>query len=344
MRALFLLLASVSPLRGAVLEVRPVGALAAPPAVFAPAAALAPLPAASAPVLTAPSAATPLQPPVSAPMPAAVPGLHRLAVVGDAGTADHHQQAVADAMAAERARAPFASVLVLGDNVYQNGEPEKFDAAIRDPYRALFDGGARFFPVMGNHDVRTRGGEEQRAYWGAPRWYKASLGTVDAFALDTTILIPHHQKHAYDDALPQTEALAREMLAWLDAELGRSTARHVVVYGHHPLYVSTNEEQKVAESARLRELLEPILKKHGVKLYLSGHKHHYERSRPVDGVTHLISGAGGQLSDKPDVYPSGVAETVIKKRHFLVLEAEDDGLRVKALNKHDEVLDEFIIR
>jgi len=58
----------------------------------------------------------------------------------------------------------------------------------------------------------------------------------------------------------------------------------------------------------------------------------------------VISGAGGQLSDKPVVYPSGVAATVIQKRHFLTLEATSEGLRVRAVNKRGEVLDELVIR
>lgn len=322
MKALLLLLAAI-PSWGAILPVR--------------------FEAARAP-MAQPFLASALQPPVAAPIAADAPGLNRIAVVGDAGTADAGQRKIADAMAAERARAPFASVLVLGDNVYQNGEPAKFDAAIRDPYAALFDGGARFFPVMGNHDVRTGGGERQRAYWGAPRWYKKTIGEADVFALDTTVLLPRHQKGAYDADMPEAERLAREQLAWLDSELAKSTAKHVIVYGHHPLYVSTNEEAKVEESARLRETLEPILVKHGVKLYLAGHKHHYERSKPTNGVTHVISGAGGQLSKKKLTYPSGVSAAVIQSRHFLVLEPREDGLHVRALDKNGAVLDEFTLR
>jgi acid phosphatase len=346
-KALFLILAA-APSWGAVLPV-PFEAARAPLAVFSagPAGLSAQLSAVSAPSLPSspvPALAPALQPPVAAPLPADAPGIGRIAVVGDAGTADGHQRKIADAMAAERARAPYAAVLVLGDNVYQNGEPEKFDAAIRDPYSALFDGGARFFPVMGNHDVRTGGGEQQRAYWGAPRWYKKTIGDAEVFALDTTVLLPRHQKAAYDADLSEAERLGREQLAWLDAELARSTAKHVVVYGHHPLYVSTHDPVKVEESARLRALLEPILLKHGVKLYLAGHKHHYERSRPVGGVTHVISGAGGQLAKEPLIYHSGVAEKVIKRRHFLVLEATEEGLHIRALDKDGAVLDEFVIR
>ncbi|MDE2510082.1 MAG: metallophosphoesterase, partial [Elusimicrobia bacterium] len=167
----------------------------------------------------------------------------------------------------------------------------------------------------------------------------------DVFALDTTVFLPHHQKHAYASDFPEAERLGREQLAWLDKALGESRADHIVVYGHHPLYVSTDEEQKVEEAARLRALLEPILMKHGVKLYLAGHRHHYERSVPVGGVTHVISGSGGQLSGGDgDRHPSGVAAKVVQKRHFLMLAARPDGLHVTALDKRGAVLDEFVVR
>ncbi|MFI5346384.1 MAG: metallophosphoesterase family protein [Elusimicrobiota bacterium] len=335
---LYLALLAAAPAWSAVVPVR---FTALPPA---PTAAYGAGQAAGLPTAALPTAA-PLQVPVSAPLSASAPGIERIAVVGDAGTADSHQAHIAQAMTAEHERAPFASVLVLGDNVYQNGEPEKFDAAIREPYGPLFDGGVRFFPVLGNHDVRTGGGAAQRAYWGVPRWYRKSIGKVDVFALDTTVLLPHHQKNAYDADLPEAERLGREQLAWLDKALGESKADHVVVYGHHPMYVSTDENQKVEEAARLRALLEPILQKHGVKLYLAGHRHHYERSIPVGGVTHVISGSGGQLSGgDDDRHPSGVAAKVVQKRHFLMLEAGPDGLRVTAMDKRGGILDEFVVR
>lgn len=287
----------------------------------------------------------PLQPPIAAPVPVDAPGLARIAVVGDAGTGDAHQRAIAGAMAAERERSPFAAVLALGDNVYRHGEPAKFDGAIRDMYAALFDGGARFFPVMGNHDIRAGDGEPQRRYWGdAPRWFKKTLGDVEVFALDTTVLLPRHQQRSYKDEIPEMERLGREQLAWLDAELAKSAAKHVVVYGHHPLYVSSNEEAKAEETALLRESLEPILLKHGVKLYLSGHQHHYERSRPVDGLVHVVSGAGGgHLSRGPLSYPSGVAEKTLEERHFLVLDVGEDGIRVRALDADGKTLDDFTV-
>jgi hypothetical protein len=35
---------------------------------------------------------------------------------------------------------------------------------------------------------------------------------------------------------------------------------------------------------------------------------------------------------------------VLQKRHFLMLEARPDGLHVTALDKHGDVLDEFVVR
>lgn len=279
---------------------------------------------------------------------AALPALaaaqaRRVAAVGDPGTRGRGQRAVAAAMAAEHARAPFAAVLLLGDNVYEDGEPKWFDAALREPYAPLRAGGARFLPVLGNHDVRAGGGDAQRAFWGAARWYKTTIGPAELFAIDTTILLPENQKGAYDGRLPEIRRLAVEQLDWLDEELARSKARHRIVFGHHPLYVSTGERGKVAEAARLRARLEPILRKRRVKLYLAGHEHHYERSEPVGGVVHVISGAGGKLAWWPSLYGSGVAAKIVRRRHFLVLDFPREALRVRALGKDGRFLDEFSI-
>lgn len=247
-------------------------------------------------------------------------------------------------MADEHERAPFASVLVLGDNVYEHGEPAWFEGAIREPYAPLLAKGVRFFPVMGNHDVRAEGGKAQREYWGAPRWYKKSIGPADFFAIDTTVLLPRHQDGAYEGVLSTASRLAREQLAWLDAELARSTASHRVVFGHHPLYVTTSQLRKLAEARQLRSILEATLRKHGVALYLAGHEHHYERSEPVGGVVHVISGAGGKRSWWPLFFPSGAAERIVRRRHFLMLALSRGEVRARALGADGAVLDEFILR
>lgn len=286
----------------------------------------------------------PLQPPVGVPFAPDAPGRERVAVVGDAGTRTRGQHEVARALAAEHERAPFASVLVLGDNVYEHGEPAWFEGAIRAPYAPLFAKGVRFFPVLGNHDVRARGGGAQRAYWGAPRWYKKTIGPADFFALDTTILLPRYQDGSYDGELEEVRRLAREQLAWLDAELARSTAPYRIVYGHHPLHLTTAQPRKIYEAKLLRSILEGTLTKRGVGLYLAGHEHHYERSEPAGGVVHVISGAGGKRSWWPLFFSTGASEKVVRRRHFLVLELAGGAVRARAIDSEGAVFDEFILR
>lgn len=294
-----------------------------------------------------PAVAASLNPGAHVVLAGAAPGLTRIAVFGDAGTRLPGQYEISRALLAEHKLAPFASALVLGDNVYNKGEVENFDASIRDAYSELFGSGVRFFPVLGNHDVRTGGGEQQREYWGAPRWYSTAIGEVDVFALDTTVLLHDlpDMKRSYAGREAELAELKRLQLEWLEQALSKSTAKHKVVFGHHPFYVSTSakEPPKVVEAERMRELLEPVLKKHGVGLYLAGHQHHYERSTPQGGVTHVTSGAGGQLDDRPLFYHSGVASVLEKTRHFLILEVEGDVLRVKAQAADGRVIDEFTL-
>jgi hypothetical protein len=57
----------------------------------------------------------------------------------------------------------------------------------------------------------------------------------------------------------------------------------------------------------------------------------------------VISGAGGQLAGGSPTRLSGVAATMIARRHFLVLEPHEDGLHVRAVDKDGQAFDEFVV-
>ncbi|MFM7675816.1 MAG: metallophosphoesterase [Synechococcus sp.] len=63
----------------------------------------------------------------------------------------------------------------------------------------------------------------------------------------------------------------------------------VRVVGHHPLYSAGHYGDQPALIARLT----PLFRRHGVQLFINGHEHSYERTRPINGTTHLIMGGGG---------------------------------------------------
>jgi 3',5'-cyclic AMP phosphodiesterase CpdA len=147
--------------------------------------------------------------------------LHWL-VTGDGGSGDAKQQAVADQMAAVQQRQSVDLVIMAGDNIYNDGDLARVDAAFQRPYQALLKAGVPFHAVLGNHDIRTANGDPQLAYrpFGmGGRWYHLRRGPVQFFMLDTNV-----------------NADWSRQLPWLRSSLAASTAPWKVVVGHHPIY------------------------------------------------------------------------------------------------------------
>ncbi|MEL6355198.1 MAG: metallophosphoesterase, partial [Cyanobacteria bacterium J06627_28] len=212
--------------------------------------------------------------------------LLRFVAIGDVGTGKRGQYAVARAMARTRQTSPFSLVLLAGDNIYDNGEIEKVEAAFERPYAELLQSDVKFYAALGNHDVRTRQGEDEIAYPGynmAGRYYSFSRhfteDSIQFFALDTN--------QAYLDNLEDWNA----QLAWLQNELANSSADWKVVFAHHPIYSSGHHGSDEA----LMETLSPIFGQNGVQLYINGHDHNYERTVAMNGTTYITSGNGAKL-------------------------------------------------
>jgi hypothetical protein len=197
---------------------------------------------------------------------------------GDAGTGEAGQFAVANAMTAYHHKHPFDTALMLGDNIYPNGDPRLFKEKFERPYEELLKRGVLFFAVLGNHDVRS-GREAQikyrhfnmngRAYYS----FVKGNGVIEFFALDSN-------------------QVSREQLGWLEGALIASKAPWKIAYFHHPIYSSGITH---GSDTRLRAVLEPLFVKYGVTAALSGHDHTYERTKPQKGITYFVSGVGGQL-------------------------------------------------
>ncbi len=271
---------------------------------------------------------------------------NRFVVIGDSGSGAPIQQAIAAQMLRMYAQAPYASVLLLGDNVYPDGNPADFADRIVKPYRPLMEQGVRFYPVLGNHDVKGGFGDRQLAFWGVPPFYRFTLGPpqnrVDFFALDTTAMLTG-TLGAYKDNPEAGRARARAQLAWLDKALAESKAPMKVVYGHYPVYSSGMHGLLEVVKHDFKEQLEPILARHRVDLYLSGHEHHYERTQPRNGVTYIVSGGAGKSPRRtaPRQLPDRAA--VLSKNHFLSFEITPRGLAFQAIGPQGEVLDAGLI-
>jgi 3',5'-cyclic AMP phosphodiesterase CpdA len=244
--------------------------------------------------------------------------LHWLATA-DGGSGDANQRAVGLAMAGQLQRTPIDLVLLGGDNIYNDGDIRLVNRAFQQPYRELIAAGVPFHAVLGNHDIRSDNGAGQLAY--APfgmkgRWYNLLRGPVEFFLIDTN-----------------TNAPWQHQLPWLRRVLAASTAPWKVVVGHHPIRSSGFYGDDPVAIARMA----PLFRRHGVQLYINGHEHNYERSRPIDGTTYLVVGNGG-ASLRP-IVPSANSAVVASVYGFACLRADAASLTIEAWNTRGDRLD-----
>lgn len=228
-------------------------------------------------------------------VPPAMPGVayERFMLIGDMGTGRPDQYKVAAAMA-QRAKSDHVDfILTVGDNIYDNGvesvdDPQwktKFEVVYADPALQL-----PIYPSLGNHDHRGNVTaqiqySQRNKNWKMPAQYYTFTRTlgdgtaVQFFAIDS-------------DPILQKKAESAAQIDWLDKELGQSTARWKLVFGHHPLY-SHVEKLRAGERRTMITELEPLFTKHKVDVYFAGHDHTLEMLKPVKGVHYVITGGGG---------------------------------------------------
>jgi hypothetical protein len=247
------------------------------------------------------------------------PALH-IAVAGDVGDSGARLSATADAMANIGRADPYDVLLLLGDNVYPSGDPARIPATIFTPFKGVLDQGARLLAIVGNHDVKNGNGPRQMAALGMPgMWWSQTFGDVLIVGLDS------------NDPDNPTQ------LSFLEQTLARSTARWKIVTLHHPPYSAGYQ----GSSTHVREVFAPIFERHGVQLVLSGHDHDYQRSKMINGVTYVVSGAAAGTRRTGSKSFTAVS---FSWHHFVDIAIFSDHLTLRAVNQDDRVADEVTLR
>jgi hypothetical protein len=235
----------------------------------------------------------------------------RFVAFGDSGTGSVYQRALFAALNT----VPYGFALHLGDLAYESGSRAELQSYFFGVYGSLTQSFA-VYPVAGNHDYRTQAAAPLLESFSLPdnapagrreRFYSFDWGAAHLVGLDT-------------------ENMDAVQLDWLERDLSQNTGRWSIVFGHRPLYSSG----EAGGNAGLRVALAPIFQRHSVRLVLAGHEHHYERSRPIGGVTYFVSGGGGR-GTRPVSRSSFTAysEQVL---HFLFIEATPQALVVHAID------------
>jgi Calcineurin-like phosphoesterase len=245
--------------------------------------------------------------------------LLRFVAVADTGAGDRNQYDVAKAMEQYYSQYPFKLVTLAGDNIYTNGEMSKINTVFAEPYAKLLKNGIKFRAALGNHDIRYENGDRQVEYPDfnmQGRYYTFTENSVQFFVIDTN-----------------TNADWKAQLPWLEKSLSESKAAWKIVYGHHQIYSSgvyNTDQDAVAR-------LSPVFKKYGVQLYINGHEHSYERTKPIDGTTYLITGIGGAHLRR--VGTSEWTGYSVSRFGFSALEVYPDRIEIQGIGTDGKVFD-----
>lgn len=247
----------------------------------------------------------------------------RFLAVADTGSGDANQRAVGQQMAVVHQRRPVDLVVLGGDNIYPSGDLAMVEATFQRPYAALLRAGVPFHAVLGNHDIRTANGVPQVAYRPLGmkgRYYNLRRGPVEFFMLDTN-----------------GNADWQRQISWLRSVLAKSRAPWKVVVGHHPIYSSG----LYGNDAHLEAKLASLMRRHDVQIYINGHDHNYERSKPINGITYLVVGGGG-ASLRP-VMATEQSARAVSVFSFAEILATPRELTLMAWDKNGRQIDQAIL-
>lgn len=227
-----------------------------------------------------------------------------LAWQGDMGTYIPSGHLVAGQMLADHNAEGLDAVSVVGDISYATiGFP-----SMKDEFEFVWDlWGAMMQPLASSVPLHTTVGNHESpdnftaytARFAMPsassggwnnNWYSYDVGRVHVTSFST--------EHAYDPGTPQ--------MAWIEADLAKAHANRaerpwVVVTGHRPMYCSdTFAPTSARVGAHLQRVLEPVLHKFEVDLFIGGHHHVYERSWPINNGSATGTTSGNVYLDPPD--------------------------------------------
>ncbi|HEX6230636.1 MAG TPA: metallophosphoesterase [Actinomycetota bacterium] len=251
--------------------------------------------------------------------PFATPPAVRIAAVGDVGEGEEEEWRTANAIDILAQEDRYDALLLLGDNVYPSGDPDRLDATVFEPFGMVLRDGTRLLAILGNHDVAGGHGLEQIRRLGMPGpWWTVAIGDVRIVGLDSN------------------QPSNPDQLAFLERTLAEATEPWKLVAVHEPPYSAGYQ----GSNLEVRRAFVPLFRRYGVQLVLSGHEHDYQRSTPIDGVTYVVSGAGGRTRGAGEDAFTAASWSVLS---FVDLNVFPDRLVLRAVTQDARGFDEVVI-
>lgn len=189
----------------------------------------------------------------------------------------------------------------------------------------------RLMPVVGNHDVRRDYADD-----GSSRFRQYFPDLPNTF---------YHFRHRGVNFLmlnsERSFAAGSEQAEFLKWHLEWNPGTAIVCL-HRPTFTASDRDRAAMFNRRV--WLHGAVRNGDVVAVLSGHNHYYERTKPLDDVTYLVSGGGGgALRSVEEKGNDHTAAIVGGKNHYGLGRVYDDRIVVELRTLDDERLDEFAL-
>lgn len=292
---------------------------------------------------------------------APVAGSLDLLALGDFGTGDERQKAVARGMARYAAglgKKPDG-MLLLGDNFYGAMPGGLKSERWQSGFSQMYPG--KDFPgpcwvVFGNHDYHdNRGGElvqlgyagslGRKTRWTCPsKFYRLDLPAenpqLTVLMIDTnweSINRRVHNVKGNDRPCWMSADEEKAQLLWLKQELASKRAPFTIVAGHHPVY----SDAAHGDTKELVEVLGPLLEQHGVHAYFCGHDHDLQHMELENlRTSFVLSGGGGARLYESDEAPRA-GSTVLDVHGFTHLSIAGETMTIRHVDPNGKIVHAF---
>jgi 3',5'-cyclic AMP phosphodiesterase CpdA len=220
-----------------------------------------------------------------------------LAAIGDFGANTYIRNEIIKLL---HSNSKLDAILGLGDNFYNEGVKSVSDDRWNE-FEQSFNLQCPFYAVLGNHDylgnisAQIEYSRSRQTFWTMPsRYYEKKIHFKDSttdgvhiFFLDTMTICPAVSRGLIGNDQRFNRFTDEEQLRWLDAALQQSNFTWKIVVGHYPVFSSGLH----GDTIEMKKYVYPILKKHKVNFYLSGHDHDLEYIYK-DDINFIVSGTG----------------------------------------------------
>ena len=239
-------------------------------------------------------------------------------------------------------------VISCGDLFHYQGIQSTQDPLLWSNFESIYTHGelqCPWYGVLGNHEYRGNTQammdySEISRRWNMPdRYYSKTVdldndATLRLLFIDTTPLIDKYHKEAEESYRDVASQDIDRQLQWIDSTLNASAATWTVVIGHHPIYAQTPKDDIEREDMQRR--VDPILRKHGVDMYVAGHIHNFQHIKPEGSDVDYVVNSSGSLSR--EVSPTDGTVFCSSEPGFSVVSASDKKLTLYMLDKHGNIL------